>query len=742
MVCRVFDTTKKESFMSIITAPPSKSLGNSLIIIDDSEKVVRPQDEKIAGVVNDVLQAQPEKVDKVDGEPLPVFYEELRAKGYNHLYHHLLSRGAIPCWTDREDADNKITCLSALRVMVETRKAIIERVKSAIPPGHKNVVFLLGESNAGISTAFCFLRGDEMALGKSREYISKSDSVGLIEHECLQSLTFLPNVAIVGDLAIVDYPGLGSNYGEMIALAMELALKELIDRYHPKILALYPITWTGRRSLADRFGSNLERLFEKKCCMVGFTFYFKNDEVRLIKELEKEQEKLKRKESKILKEIERDNLAIDDMEQQMKVVINFHQQARKVKEAELAEVQRKIADLQQKKAAGQDLTLLHRSVIEATEKELLRSMRWKGEPLRLDNLEDQNLLSSCLETLSKPAEEEVRLNPEKKLDPAHQKLLDRLAKEALNEAKERKKWPVKKEDIEAFEQRIVDSSLFAAILSCANPEMGELLHLPEIDSNIVRNFDKDIIVHCSNQYWRSIIDLLDKALFNEELKTREEAESEKIAAMMSKKIMEAMPTEEREGSEKEFAELTAERVTAVMERMVPEEMAKMTPEEVAERVRIMMPDEVVGIISNEIGATVSEARAEMPSWNVSAAFSEEKVKALKEKIYWAFGFLIGRSPRDPEEPETSWKTMRKFDEDRSYKTERGSVPGWARDYLGIHAPNDIFNAINSTLSPSNREENDRMIDTACSEIEKMFSAREKLKQIQDIVDARRLIRRF
>ena len=158
--------------------------------------------------------------------------------------------------------------------MLEARDAVIKKVESSVPAACRNLVFLLGGTGAGKSTALCFLRGDKM-VKKDIYYESQSDSKGLIGHEGASSCTFLPTTEVVNDLAIVDFPGFDDTNGRFISLGMEFALKALIKNYQPKILVLDAITNNeGRFAAAAQLGYRLTRVLDnKRNCILGITKY-------------------------------------------------------------------------------------------------------------------------------------------------------------------------------------------------------------------------------------------------------------------------------------------------------------------------------------------------------------------------------------------------------------------------------------------------------------------------------------
>ena len=105
-----------------------------------------------------------------------------------------------------------------------------------------------------------------MVLTTNFNYESKKEqNQNLIGHSKTTSHTFLPNIEVVDDLVIVDYPGFEDTNGAVVTLGMECALKALIKEYQPKILLFEAITNTeGRSTALVKLSGRLERLFGNK----------------------------------------------------------------------------------------------------------------------------------------------------------------------------------------------------------------------------------------------------------------------------------------------------------------------------------------------------------------------------------------------------------------------------------------------------------------------------------------------
>ena len=155
----------------------------------------------------------------------PPYLDELLDGGHLHLYDHLLQMRTLTSRIERRSAIEKMTFSQLSHVVLEAREAVIQKVESSIPAGFKNIVFLLGGTGAGKSTALCFLRGDVMVL-KDFHYESQSEKSGLIGHGGATSCTFLPTIEVVNDLVFVDFPGFEDTNGQAdIALANGICAK-------------------------------------------------------------------------------------------------------------------------------------------------------------------------------------------------------------------------------------------------------------------------------------------------------------------------------------------------------------------------------------------------------------------------------------------------------------------------------------------------------------------------------------
>ena len=137
-------------------------------------------------------QALAEKREK-NPQQYPAYFDELLDNGFIPLYDHLIHMRTITSHDDRRAEIEKMTFSQLSHVVLEAREAIIQKVESFIPFAY-NIVFLLGPTKAGKSTAMCFLRGDKMILKPAPYncYESQSDKGELIGHSATHLVLFCP----------------------------------------------------------------------------------------------------------------------------------------------------------------------------------------------------------------------------------------------------------------------------------------------------------------------------------------------------------------------------------------------------------------------------------------------------------------------------------------------------------------------------------------------------------------------
>jgi len=446
-----------------------------------------------------------EKLREKDSQNYPSYLDELLDRSFLHLYDHLLSMKSLSSRNDRLEAAKKMSFSSLSHVVLEIRKAVVKKVKQSIPPDSHNILFLLGGSGAGKSTTLCFLRGDQMVM-KDFRYESQNEQTKIIGHEGAISCTFLPTVECIKDLVVVDFPGFDDTHGPIVSLGMECALKALIRKYHPKVLVLESITNTeGRYAAAARLGSKLSRLLEnKENCLLGITKYVKDPDYALIKAIEEHQK--------------RERLAPTDEEKKLEGAIEqFSQLVANIPalQTTIEENKQKLAELQQKRMQNADQSLPEteekrnrRENLEEREKELLQQIGLK-EIRRFNELENALVFSSCLSSLSAKEIPTLSVPSIPHLDPADVTLLEgRFSGDLKQEIMNKEEYYLSFGSFEEFEQEVLESSLINVILSKTHPEIGQFLHLAEIDPRLVKEYDKIIVNDCIKKYQNAIIGTL------------------------------------------------------------------------------------------------------------------------------------------------------------------------------------------------------------------------------------------
>jgi len=449
---------------------------------------------------------QLEELRKKDSQNYPGYLDELLDSSYFHLYDHLLFMKSLSSRNDRLEAAKKMSFSSLSHVILEIREAVVRKVEQSIPHNRHNILFLLGGSGAGKSTTLSFLRGDQMVL-KDFHYESQNEQTKIIGHEGAISCTFLPTTELIKfeeGLFIVDFPGFDDSHGPIVSLGMECALKALIKKYHPGILVLESITNTeGRYTAAARLGSKLSRLFKnKEHCLLGITKYAKDPDYVQIKAIEEIQKK--------------ERLAPTDEEKACEATIKQLSQLVATVPAlktTIEENKRKLLELQQKRMqnAGRPLQETkekqkNRQNVEEKENELLQQIGLKHR-LRFDELEKPHLILGdlCNSRLMQPSS-----TPSIScLDPADVMLLqERFLGDLKQQIMNKKNYHLSFENFKEFEQKVLESSLINVIFSKTNPEIGQFLHLAEIDPGLVKEYDKIIVRDCIKKYENAIIGTL------------------------------------------------------------------------------------------------------------------------------------------------------------------------------------------------------------------------------------------
>lgn len=467
--------------------PPPKTI----ICLDRKRKRLRDHQallESIAlkkGELSESRKANPSK-------SYPPFLDEFLEHGFVQLYDHFLKIREFATIQDRKKKIEEMSFSDISFVILQTREAIIKTVVEAIPSDRNNILFLIGGTGSGKSTTLCYLRGDKMKLN-GNNYDSETDGT-LIGHEFASSCTFLPTVEIGNDLILVDFPGFDDTNGPLISLGLELALKSLIKRYQPKILVLESITnIEGRFKAAAELGGRLDRLLEnREQCILGVTKYSKDPDYIAVKNIEEKQ--LEEQFSEILVRIAGLEKTIEDLRASNDNSEKTQSQI-KTKEQELAALRESLKLLNEQPLPEMDKKITHKKSLEAKEQELLKQTGL-GSIIKFDDLEDLPQKTACLQNLTEtPAA--IRAKSVQTLDPNDRKLMDQIFEnKLLTVIQSDEDYYSGITDIKEFESQVLESSVTQTILSESHPEIGCLLHLPEMDPTVVRQFDKKIVGSC------------------------------------------------------------------------------------------------------------------------------------------------------------------------------------------------------------------------------------------------------
>ncbi|MBS4168492.1 hypothetical protein [Parachlamydia sp. AcF125] len=474
-----------------------------------------------------------EELRKCDPLSYPAYLDELLDNGYIHLYDHLLQMRALFSRNERRSKIEEIPFSLLSHIVLETREAIIQKVVKSIPADRSRILFLLGHSGAGKSTTLCFLRGDPMIL-KGVHYESQSDRQQIIGFSGAASCTFLPTIEIVQDWAIIDFPGFDDTNGSLISLGMECALKALITKYNPQVLVLEAITNNeGRLAAVNQLRSRLERLLKNNSdCLLGITKYSKDPDFIQIQAIEKKQKKklLKPTPEEIALRASIETLAALDMPELQPKIEKMQQQ--------LAKMQQEKEQRQQMELPDTDPKTDSRNRLQKKEEELLKEIGLE-KIIRFDKLEDTSHLSSCFAAFS----ENLKRGPiyvcsQQRLDPDDERLLEDRFKDNLQQEMENlKDYNIKFENLKVFVRSVLETSLINTTFSQSNPEIGQFLHLPEIDPRLVRNYDKGILGSCIKKYISSIISTLNISFINKVLKEVEVKVPKKTVAKLNQKAV-------------------------------------------------------------------------------------------------------------------------------------------------------------------------------------------------------------
>jgi hypothetical protein len=479
-------------------------------------------------------------------EKYPDYFNELIENGYIHLNEHLIEMMKCSDDKSRTAKIGELSFSEVSHIILETREALIRKVENSIPDDfdYSKIIFLLGSTGSGKSTTLCFLRGDKMKYRKaSQDYISTNDTT-LIGEDNVKSCTFIPNVKIVNGFAVVDFAGFEDTNGNLISMGMEFALQALVNKFHPKILVLAPITHKDKYAAAVKLGGRLDRLFgeTKKFCMLGITQYSQNPNYKDILTIKESNEKRLVEKEKEIKNAENE---LANLSEQLKNGAVSNEEKIDIEEQILEKrMEIKILKKQYEKVAKDDESLKNlndlneqEEMLQTSETDLMKAIGLK-EPLRFDELSDSSRRSDCFKRFSLiQNSNRIYTDSKKKLNAENTELLTKLFERNLfkiiNDEKEEISWP----KATKLKTKVWESSLIKNILVDNHPEIVELLHLPEIDPSIVHKFDKRIVEDCIKGFIDSCFALVDKMQFDLLMKVLDDTVSdEKLKTELKEKL--------------------------------------------------------------------------------------------------------------------------------------------------------------------------------------------------------------
>ncbi|MGR3912448.1 MAG: hypothetical protein QRY71_03975, partial [Candidatus Rhabdochlamydia sp.] len=443
----------------------------------------------------------------------PSYLEEILQEGLFNLYDHLIAMKALSTKVERSAAIENLSFSSFSKIILEFRKAVFSKIDKIIPQGSSNTVFLLGNTGSGKSTTLCYLRGDEMTF-QDGAYQSSTDEGNLIGNDTETSCTLFPNTTVKDDLVLVDFPGFADTHGEVISLAIELTLRSLTRKYSPQIVLVTSITDTEARfTHLHLLGKRLERVLGTlDHCILGLTKYSKDIDFINIQAIEKRQ-----KEELLSPSEEEKNLiqqiqalepfagAVPAIQDQVNIL---KEKLSKLQELRPASSEKALPDTKEKSRHSENLI---------QKEEAFKKHSGIKNVISLKDLTNQEQLKEIIQTLQVQTKtESTRIS--NTLDAADERLLETLFTNNLKKVIEEKQnfstfslTSISKnisKEIEAFGQRILETSLINTLLEKSHPEIGEFLHLESMDPVIVRQYDKKVITDCINGYINEVISCL------------------------------------------------------------------------------------------------------------------------------------------------------------------------------------------------------------------------------------------
>ena len=276
----------------------------------------------------------------------------------------------------------------------------------------------------------------------------------------------------------------------------------------------------GFKAAAD-LGERLKRLLaNKEHCYLGITKYAQDANYREIQKLErtlKAIEDRQKTEEEITLSTKIETLSKLNNPKYQQKIEELRQQLARAQQKRMEEQQPSSSDL----AEMANIRIGQKSIsdhLEQTEAQLLTQIGLdKSRVIRFVDLENPTARQVCFKTLSEiPDSEHIRVSYWPRLDPNDQVLLKgRFTHDLMVAIKAKKDFQT---EFEVFKQNILKTSLINTIMGESNPEIGQFLHLPEIDPTIVWGYDKEIVENCIDQYIKFYIDSFNISIVDRILK--------------------------------------------------------------------------------------------------------------------------------------------------------------------------------------------------------------------------------
>lgn len=430
----------------------------------------------------------------------PNYLTEILQQGYLRLYNHLIEMQMLETHNARIENCQKISFSDLACIVLEARDAIVDKVEAAIPKNKKNgaIFFLLGDKGAGKSTALAFLRGDKMVL-REFNYASEDASGKIIGDELARSATFLPNIeTAAGNRIFVDFPGFDDSNGPLVALGIELALKRLVALYQPRVIVLQSIAdMEGKLVLVEHLGARLQRLFkEREHCILGITKYSHRADFEQMIQIEKQAESQRRALGLEETERERDIALFETLGQIEEIRKSLSEKRDRLNQ--IKEEKKKIPSwIESKKIPCQQK-------IDEVER-LIVTKTGLHRYIPMIDLENPDRLGNFFGQLSNYNPESVSLCDQMRLDPnALSFLQERFENGLQRELESRKEYPLDLCSFDEFTQNALETSFVKTVTPWC-PEIGRLLHLPEIGKDLVNYVDGQIVKNSIENYMIAVL---------------------------------------------------------------------------------------------------------------------------------------------------------------------------------------------------------------------------------------------